>query len=100
MRRYSFVALALLVVSLTAGIRPVDAAPSSEIWDTFYDCALNENGWRVLTCSGRSYSGGILSGAYRLREWSGCYDGSYSSQWYYWNGSWWVAFSGPPGPTC
>ena len=97
MRRYSWVVLVLLVVSLGASVR---ALPSSEVFDTFYDCALNENGWTLLSCSGRRYSDGTLSGAYRLREWSGCTDGGYTSQWYYWNGSSWVGFSGPPGPNC
>jgi hypothetical protein len=100
MRKYSFVALALLVVSFAVGIRDVDAAPSSDIWDTYYDCALNENGWTVLSCNGHRTSSGTLNGAYRLREWYGCYDSSYNSQWYYKSGTSWIAFSGPPGPNC
>src|SRR5688572_23079321 len=98
MRRSSFVILALLVVSLGAGLREVDAAPTSDLWTTYYDCALNENGWHLLSCNGRVYSGGTLSGAYRLLEWYGCYDSHYAYQWYYWTGSGWAAFSGPPGP--
>jgi hypothetical protein len=49
---------------------------------------------------GSVFASGQLSGAYMSRTWYAC-DGSVISQhWYYWNGSVWVAFSGPPGPNC
>jgi hypothetical protein len=54
----------------------------------------------VLTCGGHRNSDGVLAGDYRLREWWHCNYGTYVYQWYYWNGSGWTAFSGPPGPNC
>jgi hypothetical protein len=100
MRRTAFVFLALLAVSLLGGIREADAAPTNEVWDSYFDCALNEVGWTVLTCSGQRHRYGTLAGAYRLREWYGCYSYDSGSQWFYWNGSGWTPFSGPPGPNC
>ena len=100
MRRFSFALLALLLVSLSAGIRDVQAGPTHEVWDTFYDCALNENGWLLHTCGGSHQQGGTLAGDYRLRETFHCQTSAYAYQWYYWNGTGWTAFSGPPGPNC
>lgn len=100
MRKSAFVILAVLALSLLSGVRDVSALPTSEVWDTYYDCALNENGWTVLTCGGHRYSEGTLAGSYRLREWMHCTYGTYSYQWYAWNGSGWTAISGPPAASC
>src|SRR5947209_3157620 len=95
MRKVSRFTFALLAASLVimSGAR---ALPPNEVDDTFYDCAVNEVGYHDLWCSGHVFSGGQQSGAYRFREIIPCDTGNYSSQWYYWNGSSWVAFSGPP----
>lgn len=97
MRRYSWVVLVLLVVTLGSSVR---ALPTNEVWDTYYDCALNDVGLRILSCNGHIFTDGQQGGAYRLRETTSCNGDGYNSQWYYWNGSGWTAFSGPPGPNC
>jgi hypothetical protein len=98
MRRYSWIVVALLVMSLTAG---VSAQVSHEIEDTFYDCALNEVGLRIYQCNGTIFQTGQLFGKYRYRVRYPCDNsGSFTDQWYEWNGSVWVAISGPPSPSC
>jgi len=97
MRRYTWAVLVVLTVSLMSSVR---ALPTNEVWDTYYDCALNEVGYRILSCGGHIFTSGQQGGAYRLRELTSCNSGGYSSQWYYWSGSAWVSFSGPPGPNC
>ena len=100
MRRFSWVVLVLLVVSLGAGVRDVRALPTSDVDDTFYDCAMNELGWRFLSCGGHIYTSGQQSGAYRYRIITSCETGSGSAKWYYWSGSSWQYISSPPGPNC
>jgi hypothetical protein len=85
------------MTSLAAGVR---AQVAYEIEDTFYDCSLNEVGWRLLACNGQVYTWGVQDGAYRYRRRYACDDSSSTDQWYYKSGSLWVAFSGPPGPNC
>lgn len=97
MRRYSLVVMALLVMSLAAGVR---AQVAYEIEDTFYDCALNEIGWRLLACNGSIYSWGSMNGLYRMRHRYACDGSSSTSHWYMWNGSVWVVIGGPPTPSC
>jgi hypothetical protein len=48
MRRSSWVVLVLLVVSFGIGVRDVHALPVNEVWDTYYDCALNDVGPQLL----------------------------------------------------
>jgi hypothetical protein len=88
------------VVSLLSGVRDARALPTSEIFDTYFDCQLNEVGFRILSCGGHVYTQGQQSGAYRLREWTHCDTGAYSYQWYAWNGSGWTAIAGPPQASC
>lgn len=99
-RKSAWVVLVLLAVSFGFGVRTINAGPTHETWDTYYNCALVENGWRDQSCSGAIYSGGTLAGAYRFREYYDCETYQSTYQWYYWNGSSWTAFSGPPGPNC
>ena len=97
MRRYAWVALILIAVSLGSSVR---ALPTHEVTHIYYDCAMNENGWRTLACNGQWYGTGTLSGAYLWEVIMGCNDFDYDAQWYYWNGSNWIEFEGPPGPNC
>ena len=97
MRRNLWIALVLLVLSLGASVR---ALPTHEVTNYYYDCALNENGWITLACNGRWYQGGTHAGAYMLEVIMGCAEMDYSAQWYYWDGTNWIPFSGPPGPNC
>ena len=94
--RYSLMLLAASLILMSS----VSALPTNEVYDTYYDCSLNEVGWRWLTCGGHVYTSGQQGGAYRFRELTSCDSGGYSTQWYYWSGSNWIAFSGPPGPNC
>ena len=100
MRRSLWVVLVLLVVSFGIGVRDVRALPVNEVWDTYYDCALNDVGLRILSCGGHIFTDGQQSGAYRYREQTHCETGAWTGRWYYWSGSSWVLFSGPPGPNC
>ena len=100
MRKYAYVVLALLAVAMLSGVREARALPTSEVLDIYYDCALNEVGYRVLTCGGGVGSSGQQGGAYRERVTTHCETGAQTSKWYYWNGSGWTLFSGPPGPNC
>ena len=97
MRKYGWVVLILLVVSLGSSVR---AQYPTDNWITYYDCSLNVVGSRNRTCGGAVYTNGAQSGAYQFREWFYCDGDGYMSQWYYWNGSSWTGFSGPPGPNC
>jgi hypothetical protein len=100
MRKYGFVVFVLLLVSLGAGVRDAAALPTSQISDSFQDCALFEVGWRIVTCGGVIYKDGDQVADFRLREWERCDTGAYSYQWYAWNGSGWTPISGTPQPTC
>lgn len=91
-------ALLLLIASSTFA-PPANALPCDDIFTTYYDCALNEVGWREVSCNGTG-SGGTLSGAFKEVETSPCECGDYSDTWYQWNGTSWVVLSGPPSPTC
>jgi Family of unknown function (DUF6289) len=90
----------LLLFATTTFAPPVKAAPCQDILTTYYDCALNEVGYRFLSCGGGVSSSGTLSGAFKEIETSPCDCGSYTDTWYQWNGSSWVPLSGPPSPTC
>ncbi|HUR82463.1 MAG TPA: hypothetical protein VM733_16995 [Thermoanaerobaculia bacterium] len=100
MRRFSWVAVLVLAISLLAGVREARALPTNEVDDTFYDCALNELGWKLLSCNGHIYTSGLTSGAYRYRVLTSCDTGGGSANWYYWTGSSWAWISSPPGPNC
>ena len=95
MRRLSWLALVLMAVSLAPG---VDAAVD-EIHDTFYDCALQEIGWRILAHDVVT-SSGAQSGAYRYREIYADDYTVYDAQWYAWNGTSWVPLEEEPEPSC
>jgi hypothetical protein len=95
--RLSFVLLLLIASSTFAP--PANALPCDDIFTTYYDCALNEVGWKEASCNG-FWSSGTLSGAFKEVQTSPCTCGDYSDTWYQWNGTSWVALSGPPSPTC
>ena len=95
--RFSLVLL-FLVASATFA-PPAQALPCDEIITTYYDCALNEVGYRDVSCNG-VYSSGTLSGAFKEVTTEPCTCGDFSDNWYQWNGSAWVHLSGPPSPTC
>src|SRR3954468_2676599 len=99
MRNLSRYAFMLLAVSLIVA-SSARALPTNEVFDTYYDCSLNEVGWRLLSCGGHVYTSGQQGGAYRYRELTSCNDSGYSAQWYYWSGTNWIAISSPPGPNC
>jgi len=92
------IALLLLIASSTFA-PPAHALPCDDIMTTYYDCALNEVGFKEVSCNGTS-SSGTLSGAFKEVETQPCTCGDFSDTWYQWNGSSWVALSGPPSPTC
>lgn len=92
------VALLLLIASSTFA-PPAHALPCDEIETTYYDCALNEVGYRDVSCYG-TYSTGTLSGAFKEVQTSPCTCGDFSDTWYRWTGTGWVVISGPPSPTC
>ena len=91
-------ALLLLVASSTFA-PPAHALPCSEIITTYYDCALNEVGYKDISCSG-TFTSGTLSGAFKEVETEPCTCGDFSDNWYRWNGTSWVLLSGPPSPSC
>ena len=96
MRKGSLLALVLFVLSLA----PVASAEINEVWDTYYDCALNEVGGRIMMGDGSMVSWGMQSGTFWHREvWSNNY-ATYTSQWYVRFGSTWTAISGRPDPIC
>ena len=98
MRRYAWVVLVLVVLSAGAGLR---ASPTHEVSNYYYDCSLNEIGWTTIACNAQWYGAGTDAGAaYMWEVIRGCDEFDYSAEWYYWNGTTWVAFSGPPGPNC
>lgn len=90
----------LLLIASTTFAPTTKAAPCQDIFTTFYDCALNEVGWRWQGCGGGFSSSGQQSGAFKEIETSPCTCGSTTDNWYQWNGSTWVLLSGPPSPTC
>jgi len=101
MQKVARLSLALLLLCATTTFAPpMKAAPCQDIFTTYYDCALNEVGYRFLSCGGGVSTSGTLSGAFKEIETSPCDCGSYTDNWYQWNGSSWVLLSGPPSPTC
>lgn len=98
MRRSVWMLAVLLMLSFGASAE----AQLREIWTNYFDCNENNVGWSLRDeCSDFYYSTGQQSGAYRHIEWMYCEGGTQSyGQWYYWDGSAWVAFSEPPGPNC
>ena len=90
--------LSVLVILLlfTASQTPVTASPTHEILTDYFDENCEDIGWRFISCFGHVYYGGQQSGAYKLVERYPCDEGEFSSQWWYWNGSAWIAMAGPP----
>ena len=97
MRRSGLVLFVFLVLAFSG-----TAEASDEIWTNYFDCNENLVGWSLRDeCMDSYYSSGPQSGAYKHVETMNCNGGTQSyGQWYYWDGSGWVAFSGPPGPNC
>lgn len=97
MRRYPWIVVVLVTLSFAGA-----AEAQYEIWTNYYNCNLVNVGWqRVDECTNDDDQWGQQYGAYRQIEWTECAGGTSSTgQWYYWDGSGWVAFSGPPGPNC
>jgi hypothetical protein len=92
-------ALLLVIAATTTFAPPANALPCDEIITTYYDCALNEVGYRDVSCNG-TFSSGTLSGAFKEVETEPCTCGDFSDTWYRWTGTGWVVISGPPSPTC
>lgn len=102
MRKVSGLLVAVLFLVASASFAPpAHATGCSDIWTTYYDCALNEVGWHVVLCSGGSTGSGQQSGAFKEVELDpACCGGTPTYRWYQWNGSTWVLLSGAPSPTC
>jgi hypothetical protein len=97
----SFIVLAALTVTaFTIRPTPVQASPSSDIFTTFYDCALNEVGWKWRGCDSQGQDWGQLSGHFKEIEASSCEGGGNSDTWYVWNGTGWSGLPGQPSPDC
>lgn len=98
MRRSAWMLFVLLVLSFGANAE----AQLLETWTYFFNCNEALVGWSWEDeCLDDDASSGQQSGAYRHVETMNCEGGTGSTgQWYYWNGSDWTAFSGPPGPNC
>jgi hypothetical protein len=97
MSRRSSMSLAASLLLLVALQRPLFASPEDEIWTIYYDSNCAEVGYRVITCFSHVLTNGQQSGEYKLVERYDCDTGQLvASNWYYWDGSDWVWFSGPP----
>jgi hypothetical protein len=93
--------VALLFTSTTFAPATHASGGCNDIFTTYYDCCLNEVGFRWVMCTGSFGSSGTLSGAFREVEHDpACCGGVPTSKWYQWNGSSWVLLSGPPSPGC
>jgi hypothetical protein len=69
--------------------------------DQYFDCAMNEVTFCWTNCAGGGACSGDRHGEFWYHETTRCSDdATVSQQWYHWNGSQWVAISGPPSPTC
>jgi hypothetical protein len=93
-------ALVLLFASLT-WTPALHATGCTDRFTTYYDCCLNEVGFRWVLCTGGSGSTGTLSGAFREVEVDpSCCGGVPTITWYQWNGTGWTQLSGPPSAGC
>jgi len=90
----------LLLIASTTFAPTATAAPCQDIFRDYYDCALNEVGWKFQSCGGGVSSSGQQSGAFMEVQTEPCSCGDFSDNWYQWNGTTWVLLSGPPSPTC
>ena len=89
-----------LVVFLTGAHSSNLQATLTYYEDTYYDCALNEVWYCWSTCAGYE-SCPQRHGEFWYHEVIRCSDDvTILQKWYRWNGSQWVAISGPPSPTC
>ncbi|HET7433443.1 MAG TPA: hypothetical protein VFN10_01885 [Thermoanaerobaculia bacterium] len=102
MRKVSGLLVAVLFLVASVSFAPsAKATGCSDIFTTYYDCALNEVGSHWVLCSGGSGGTGQQSGAFREVETDpSCCGGTPTVKWYQWNGSSWVLLSGQPTPTC
>ncbi len=101
-RRIRSLAVIAIAVVLSTAVppAPVHAAPGSDIWTFYYDCALNEVGQKFRGCDSTGFNWGQLSGAFKDIENCSCETTLCQDTWYEWNGSVWVPLSGPPSPSC
>ena len=100
MQKLARLSIVLLLLIASSTFAPqANALPCDEIITTYYDCALNEVGYRDVSCSG-TFTSGTLSGAFKEVVTEPCTCGDFSDTWYRWTGSAWVVISGPPSPTC
>jgi hypothetical protein len=101
LRIKSFIVVAVAVILSTAiAPSPVQAGPESDIWTFFYDCALNEVGQKFRGCDGTGFDWGQLSGYFKEVEVCSCGGTGCETNWYEWDGSFWVPLPGPPSPAC
>jgi hypothetical protein len=94
-----FVVIAIVALALPSA--PVaDAAPTSDILTSYFDCAGNFVGEKFRGCDSTSSNWGELSGAYKEIESCQCEGTDCTFTWYAWNGTAWVVIPGEPSPSC
>jgi hypothetical protein len=96
----TFALAAVAAFALTTSAPPAEAAPTTDIWTHYYDCALNMVGEKFRGCDSTGYNWGTLSGHYREIESCSCGGTTCTSTWYIWNGSQWVYINYEPGVDC
>ena len=98
--RSAIVLAAFVAFLFTAIAPPAKAVPTSDILTIYYDCAMNEVGWKYRGCDGTGVNSGQLSGYFREIDATSCEDDSYSDTFWKWNGSGWDLLPGEPTPEC
>jgi len=102
-RARSIIVVTVAVLLSTAIAPPprATAAPGSDIWTEFYDCALNQVGEKFRGCDSTGFNWGQLSGYFKEIESCQCEGTSCTESWYKWNGTGWVYIgSSEPAPEC
>jgi len=100
LRSFIVVAVAVLLSTAAPPLPAVHAAPQTDIWTDYYDCALNVVGEKFRGCDSTGFNMGQLSGQFRTIESCSCGGTTCTYTWWEWNGSGWTLLPGEPSPDC
>jgi hypothetical protein len=96
-RVFAILVVAAIVFPVTAP--RVDAAPATDIWTHYYDCAMIWMGTKFRGCASTGQNYGIVTGGYyKNTESCSCTGTTCTNRWYKWNGTGWTQIYAEPNP--
>jgi hypothetical protein len=93
--------VAVMLLPTAASAPPAQAAPATDIWTQYYDCALIWQGEKFRGCDSTGYNTGITAGYYKSVESCSCGGTTCTNSWYIWDGTRWSYIgANEPSPAC